>query len=330
MYLVLVFFLLFISISIFYLNTKEGFKTDFKEVLPITIPEGDKSIQVPNIIEGRVDKYIAFGGDIHIKKDNCIEFAKGEKKLSDSVKIGHNLNSLYIKGVGNDINKTENLNITLHSIVDITKNLKVAESIECQTLNITSDQRVKHKMSVLSSKSSLDQVRALIPTQFQYKNGTKPVYGFIAQEVQTVVPTCVTSQKSDITNIYDTATLTNRLLTFKHFNTSGLAYKGPILYPKLKLKLKDQDQYVSIVRIVDDYTVEIDIEEADAEVLVYGQEVDDFLTIDKNQLFTLTTSALQALDHQVQALDRELKEEQEKNKTTFHRILQRLSKLEAK
>jgi hypothetical protein len=350
MYLVLLFFLLFFTVTFFYLNTQEGFTTDFQVILPIEITDDNKSISVPNNIKGNnieVNPYIAFEGDIRIKKENCIEFAKGQKTNAESVKIGHNNDSLYIKGVGND---STNLNISLQSIVNITKKLTVAESIQCQTINITSDERVKHKKSTLSSKTSLDKVRALIPTQFQYKNetasGTQPVYGFIAQEVQNVLPTCVSSQKSYISNIYDTATLNNRLLTFKHFKTSDLAYKGTTLYPKLKLRINDQDEYVTIVRIVDEETVEIEDKKLEIEdkklkiedekleiedeklkieneVLVYGQEVDDFLTIDKNQLFTLSTSALQEVDRQLQ-------EERENNKTTFHRILQRLSNLEAK
>jgi len=321
------------------MNTQEGFTTDFQEMLPIQIAGDNQSISVPNIIKGNkveVNPFIAFEGDIRIKKENCIEFAKGQKSNTESVKIGHNNDSLYIKGSGNE---SANLNISLQSNVNITNKLTVAETVQCKSLNITSDERVKHKKSVLSSKTSLDQVRALIPTQFQYKNGNQPVYGFIAQEVQNVLPTCVTSQKSYIANIYDTATLTNRgtnrLLTFKHFNTSDLAYKGT-LYPKLKVQYQDKDQYLSIVRIFDEHTVEIEKTEIETaqdkefEVLVYGQEVDDFLTIDKNQLFTLTTSALQAIDEQLQVLDHKLKEEQEMNYTTIHRILRRLSTLEAK
>lgn len=343
MYLVLLFFLLFFTVIFFYLNTQEGFTTDFKEILPIEIAGDNQTISVPNNIKGNkveVNPFIAFEGDIRIKKENCIEFAKGQKQNTESVKIGHNNDSLYIKGAGNE---SANLNISLQSNVNITNKLTVAETVQCKSLNITSDERVKHKKSVLSSKTSLEKVRALIPTQFQYKNGTQPVYGFIAQEVQAVLPTCVTSQKSYIANIYDTATLTNHRLTFKHFNTSDLAYKGTNVYPNLKVQDKDQTQYLSIVRIVDEHTVEIEkteIEKTEIEtaedkekvfdVLVYGQEVDDFLTIDKNQLFTLTTSALQAIDEQLEALDHKLKEEQEINYTTIHRILRRLSTLEAK
>ena len=38
-----------------------------------------------------------------------------------------------------------------------------------------------------------------------------------------------------------------------------------------------------------------------AKVYVYGQEVDDFLLIDKMKLFTITSGALQEVDRQLQA-----------------------------
>ena len=37
-----------------------------------------------------------------------------------------------------------------------------------------------------------------------------------------------------------------------------------------------------------------------AKVYVYGQEVDDFLLIDKMKLFTITTGALQEVDRQLE------------------------------
>jgi hypothetical protein len=190
-------------------------------------------------------------------------------------------------------------------------------------VNIRSDDRIKHNKSELSSSSSLDKIRLLNPSQYQYKNGDKSVYGFIAQEVQSVIPTCVTSQKSYIANIYDSAILSGSTLTFKHFNTTDLAYKGAILYPNLQIRLDGQEEYVTIDQILDKHTLRIQETPIQGEVLVYGQEVDDFLTIDKNQLFTVATSALQELDHQLQ-------EEREKNKVVLHRILQRLSVLELK
>jgi peptidoglycan hydrolase CwlO-like protein len=91
---------------------------------------------------------------------------------------------------------------------------------------------------------------------------------------------------------------------------------------------------------------------------VFGQEVPDFLSVDKYQLFTVTTSAVQAIDHRQQAIDHrqqaidhkqqelerkvetlerqvqelqlQLQEERSEHQQTFHRILKRISNLEAK
>lgn len=333
MYRVLLIFILLFAIVFFYMNTmdttdKEGFTKDFQEILPIQIGGDNQSISVPNNIKGNIDKYIAFEGDIRVKKANCIDFGNKEKNNPETAKIGYNQSSIYIKGAGDDLSK---LNIELLANVKITNELNVTGSgvINCQKLNLSSDKRIKHKKESLSSKTSLDQLRELKPSQFEYKNGTQPVYGFIAQEVQTVLPTCVTSQKSFIANIYDTATLSGNLITFKHFNTSDLAHKGATLYPKLQIHRKSEEEYVTIVRIVDEHTIEVKEQKENPEqqekeeIMVYGQEVDDFLTIDKNQLFTLTTSAVQELDQQLQ-------KERDNNQTIIHRILHRISKLESK
>jgi len=338
MYLILVFFLLFFSVAFFYMNTQdmnfpqdvnlEGFTSNFQEMLPITIAGDNKSIQVPNNISGNIEPYISFGGDIRIPRFKVIEFAKEQTKEPNAGKIGWSVpghgDSLSILGASpnNTANWNNDRTVKVWDILEVNNSVRVNQKVTCQTMDITSDKRVKHKNKALSSKTSLDQVRSLIPTQFEYKTGTTPVQGFIAQEVHAVLPACVSRQKSYITNIYDTASVKGSILTFKHFNTNDLAYKGKDLFSNLKLVTKQEELYVSIVRIVDEHTLEID-KEYHMELLVYGQEVDDFLTIDKNQLFTLTTSALQELDKQLQ-------EERDKNQTVLHRILQRVSALEAK
>ena len=347
MYLIILFILLVVTIAVFYINTKEGFTSNFQDILPIQIEGNNKTISVPNNLKGNVAEenshYISFEGDIRIKEHSCIEFAREKKdKEPNAGKIkynGFNTTSLAIVGAGSGSSRL----VKIWDNAEISNNLKVLEAITCRNLNMTSDSRVKDKKESLSSSRSLEQVRLLNPSQFQYKNGDKLVYGFIAQEVQAVAPTCTTSQKSYIANIYDQAILSGTQLTFKHFNTSDLAYHETVLYPKLQLRKNTEEEYVNIVRIIDEHSIEID-KELQGEHLVYGQEVDDFLTIDHNQLSTLTTSALQALDHQQQALDQkqqvlekqvqdlkdQLEEEREQNKVILHRILQRLYLLESK
>jgi hypothetical protein len=377
MYRILLVLLLLFAIVFFYLNTmgsstwgssiwgsdtKENFTTEFKEILPIQIGGDNNSISVPNTIGGNNkdsnNPFIQFQGDVRIRQQNCIEFAKDFNKDVNAGKIRYTPNRLEIAGAAGSGGGAKKVKIWDHLE---TGKLNIIEDITCQRLNITSDERVKHKKAGLDPNDSLAQIKQLKPTQFEFKSGGPPVYGFIAQEVQQVVPTCVTRQKSYIANIHDLATLTGNQLTFKQFDTKKLEYKDSELYPNLKLKRDGQERHVSITRIVDEHTVQVkDLTEGmkDGEYLVYGQEVDDFLTIDKNQLFALTTSGLQALDAHQQALDAhqqalaneqqsiskyqqaqdtrvqelelQLQEEREQNKTILHRILQRISSLEAK
>lgn len=67
----------------------------------------------------------------------------------------------------------------------VNNSLKVNGRIDCQTLNIASDQRVKHKKKALDAKTSLEQVRALNPVQFEYKNRATPVHGFFGTRGST-------------------------------------------------------------------------------------------------------------------------------------------------
>jgi hypothetical protein len=344
------------------LSTKEAFTSDFKDILPIQIDKDNKGISVPNKIKGNNENYIEFTGDIRIPKFHVIEFAREAVKEVNAGKIGYMTFGDQLAIVGatpTDKRNWENdRKVYIWDILSVNNSIYANEMIQCKTLNITSDGRIKHKKQKLDSKTSLEKVRSLIPSQFQFKNGTQPICGFIAQEVQKALPSCVSSQRSFIANIYDSAIRKGNRLTFKQFRTSDLATKDGVLYPNLQLRTKSEDIHVKIVSILDEHSVELDSYTVEEEVIAYGQEVDDFLTIDKNQLFTLTTSALQALDHQQQALDHQqqaldhqqqalegqvkvlneriqtlelqLREERESNRTTIHRMLRRLSALETK
>ena len=345
------------------LSTKEAFTSDFKDILPIQIDGDNKGISVPNKIKGNNENYIEFTGDIRIPKFHVIEFAREAVKEVNAGKIGYMTfghGALAIVGATpSDKRNWENdRKVYLWDILSVNNSIYANEMVQCKTLNITSDERIKHKKQNLDAKASLEKVRSLIPSQFEFKNGTQSVYGFIAQEVQKTLPACVSSQRSFIANIYDSAIRKGNRLTFKQFRTSDLATKDGVLYPNLQLRTKSEDIHVKIVRILDEHSVELDSYTVEEEVIAYGQEVDDFLTIDKNQLFTLTTSALQSLDHQQQSLDHQqqaldhqqqalegqvkglqdkiqtlelqIREEREANRTTLHRMLRRLSALEAK
>ena len=62
----------------------------------------------------------------------------------------------------------------------------------------------------------------------------------------------------------------------------------------------EQDENGDYLRDQNGYTKTI-TENVGSKIGVYGQVVDDFLSIDKNYIWTIATSALQEVDRQLQA-----------------------------
>jgi hypothetical protein len=207
--------------------------------------------------------------------------------------------------------------------------------VNCVTLTITSDKRIKKNITDLSSEESLVLMRKMKPVKYQFKDSDKEVVGFIAQDIQDILPSSVSTQSKLIHNIYEVCTCDKNRLTFSTFKTSELSYKEKLYPLKIKAnveeKEKEQDkETVTILEIIDEHTVLID-KEFEGQIFVYGQEVDDFLSIDQNQLFTVTTSALQELDSQLQMtktslerVNRQLQEERENTKNSIEKVMRQI------
>lgn len=315
------------------INGKEGFETNFTQILPIQIEGDNKTIAVPNTIKGMIESDITFGGginvngDIQIKKNNCIEFARGERKEGNAGKISYNsynVNALCIVGASDNGSGTYPRRVQLWDDVTVTANLTVNQKVNCQTLNITSDERVKHLKEPLRQEDMLQILRQLKPLTYRYKGTDKDTIGFIAQDVQKILPSAISSKRSFISNICDEATVKDDLLTFDTFLTSDLQTSK-------KLKIVDGEEHVvTIVEIINEHTIRINTDKVldkvfgkENRVTVFGQEVNDFLSIDKNQLLTVAVSTIQALDAQAQSLNKQLQEEKEKT-TELFRIVKRL------
>ena len=105
------------------------------------------------------------------------------------------------------------------------------------------------------------------------------------------------------------------------------------LFPKLKLINEDDtDLFVKILAVNAD-SVQIDKTLSEDKVFVYGQEVNNFHTLNKDAIWTVAAAALQEVDRQVQRLDEQLQAEKEKTKTleqNYEQLLQRILALESK
>ena len=182
-----------------------------------------------------------------------------------------------------------------------------------------SDMRIKKNIQDLDDNECLEILRKVEPKKYQYNDeqqrGSDYVYGFIAQQVQEVCP-CSTSVNEN----YTTDAMANVISrTNNGDNTTTLVLDKPYeVITGDSLVLRDSytmmsDDCVVVVadNSVDPYTIIVqtdtihdigDIEEHPY-ITVVGKNVSDFLTLNKDTLFTVAFSALQQIDKKVSQLE---------------------------
>jgi hypothetical protein len=160
---------------------------------------------------------------------------------------------------------------------------------------------------------ALDTLRLLKPKRYSYKDvvsrGEEAVLGFIAQEVREVLPSATQLRTDFIPNIYEVCNVTqSNVITFTDFTTTNLNSQTS------KIKLLDDagvEKEANIVEVIDDHNIRVDEDLTDMtgvvegetgdKIFVYGEEVDDFVHIRKEAIFTIATAAVQEVDRQQQA-----------------------------
>ena len=191
---------------------------------------------------------------------------------------------------------------------------------------------VSHQGAIYSSDSSIkknivdaddaecwETLRLRKPKKYQYKDeserGQEPVWGFIAQEVRETLPYATQLRQDVLPNIYELANVSqSNVITFTDFNTSNLESNATTLIRTKGIDGKDHD--IHLVEVVDEHTIRVEEDlslwtgSVDAEgnvitpgtqLFVYGQEVNDFVFLKKDAIWTVATSALQEVDRQLQA-----------------------------
>ena len=208
-----------------------------------------------------------------------------------------------------------------------------------------SDTRIKNSIIDIDDDSALNTLRLIKPKRYNYIDtvlkGYEPVWGFIAQEVSSVLDYAVSKITKEIPNVYKDATVTNgNILTIDGFDTSSLSNDTEgNLVTKLMLKTStNKDIEVTIDTILSSNSIRLTeaLEEDDIngtvegeaftnEIFVYGQIVDDFRALKKDAIFTVAVAALQEIDRR-QTTDNErileLEGEVETLKTQVAALLQ--------
>jgi hypothetical protein len=165
----------------------------------------------------------------------------------------------------------------------------------------SSDYRIKRDIIDIDDASALETLRLLKPKKYTYKDlvskGEEPVWGFIAQEVRDTLPYATKIGSDYIPNIYELTNVSQNVITFSEFNTSNLESNATILQA---MDESDQTRDLTLVKIIDDKTIEIKENLESNQIFIFGQKVNDFVYLDKNAIFTVATAALQEVDRQLQ------------------------------
>ena len=173
-------------------------------------------------------------------------------------------------------------------------------------IDVYSDKRIKKNICEIPKEFALNTIRNLVPCTYNYKDvvkkGANLNYGFIAQEVDQILPFVVKKTKDFIPNVYEVATISENKITLTDFSTKDLLTQDT----NLKMKMfdnKDAEVIVTLKEIIDDKTFTIQeniLEVSDNKIFVFGQEVDDMHSLEKNAIFSVTTAAVKYLDIELQ------------------------------
>jgi hypothetical protein len=167
----------------------------------------------------------------------------------------------------------------------------------------SSDSRIKEDIQDINDDNALQSILSIEPKTYKYvdklEKGDKKVYGFIAQQVRDVIPEAISIQTSYIPNIYLVADYNSNVITLPSQPTKV------VIKVDDKIKCYDKDNkelLVEVIEVIDDLTFRIkDTEYSDTKIFVYGTEVDDFHTLNKDYIFTLNVCATQELHRRIEA-----------------------------
>ena len=191
-------------------------------------------------------------------------------------------------------------------------------------LIFNSDKRIKQNIKDMDGNTALSQIRQIRPkiyNHIDYRSGNGNVYGFIAQDVKDVILHSTTCTKDYIPNFYCQGNIRaidasnhiyeisseNDLSFDKVIDDSG----NEVIHHKVKIYGFDNTEYIcSVIQMNNPKNIQVKLEEEykfanDEEnkykLFIYGQQIYDFHSLDKNAIFTVATAALQEVDRQQQA-----------------------------
>ena len=174
----------------------------------------------------------------------------------------------------------------------------------------SSDFRYKINIKQIENDNALNKILSLKTVSYNYKDyikkGNKSNIGYIAQDVEKIVPEAISKTEDFIPNIYDIGYCKNNIIYTENIDITDKLNIGD----KLKIILEKDEKEIecNITEILSSNSFKIDKEIKDnSKVFIYGKKVDDFRVLNYDMLFSLNISATQALYKMIKELQDEVK-----------------------
>jgi hypothetical protein len=226
----------------------------------------------------------------------------------------------YLAGVGTGFSSSASSPVSI----------RAAARIVAGEFNAVSDQRIKRNITTSSSQHDLATLLKIRVADYQVKDsvfhGNGITKGFIAQELETVMPQAVHTSADYVPDIYCLSTATQYNEKDKTLQISLCKPHQLKTGDKVKVFAGDgmQEQYVTAISNENEFTLgSWEIKQAGMnpveKVFVWGKWVTDFHTVDYNQVFAMGISAIQQLAKE--------NEEQKKINQSLQQQIDELKKL---
>jgi hypothetical protein len=175
----------------------------------------------------------------------------------------------------------------------------------------SSDSRIKEDIQDINDDSALQSILAIEPKTYKYidkvAKGYSKVYGFIAQQVRAVVPDATSIEKGYIPNIMLLADYNDCIITLP---------SQPTIVIKQGDKIRGHNEEngevpMEVEEVIDELTYRVKMLGCpynDNKIFLFGTQVEDFHTLNKDYIFTLNVCATQELHRKIKSQEARIKE----------------------
>ena len=246
----------------------------------------------------------ASSGDLNLHADG------GIVKVNDHLQVGGETVPFYVGTYffanGGNHNHSYPANQTIHYSFRVIGGRSLFES----EINVISDKRVKKDFKLSKGNEDLSLLKKIEVTDYRYidemQYGKELKKGVLAQQIKEIYPQAVSQAANFIPSIYTfptKITKDNEAHTFT-FEKAHQLKKGDLL----KFIVGKNVVKTTVSEIIDENSFSIlNWKEGTntEEIFLYGQQVNDRLAVDYDEIFTLNISATQELARKVEALEKE-------------------------